>query len=519
MPVPSIPSLPFQGARLIRRLGQLRFWIISAFVIAALSAFGQAPLNGDSASVHGMIRNPQGKSVAQVKVQLQAKDSNQVLTAVSDAQGVYKFSNLNHGVYVLRVVSGNGTAEIPSVALSANESKILDVILGPAASSAQTAPQFYDEPQFSVSGVTDTTNLGGHGSDTMVRTRESLAKETQNLPRTNRSGATHALAPTNAAITEKSLREALEHEPASFEANHGLGTLLLANGRAEEAVSYLRRAAEIQPGDAEVHHSLGDAEEKRGDPLEAVRHYQRAAELDASEAYLFDWGAELLLHHAPEPAVQVFTKGNTLYPKSARMLIGLGAAWFAGGANDKAVARMCEASDLNPTDATPYVFLGKMLPAESRPSPDEMDKLHRFVSLQPQSAEANYYYAVALWKSRKDANDPVISESESLLGKAIQLDPKLAAAYLQLGIEHAEERDFTKAIADLQRAIAIDPELEEAHFRLAQAYRQTGDSEKSKVELRIHHQLADESAQKIDRERHEIRQFVYTLRDQASRNR
>jgi hypothetical protein len=34
--------------------------------------------------------------------------------------------------------------------------------------------------------------------------------------------------------------------------------------------------------------------------------------------------------------------------------------------------------------------------------------------------------------------------------------------------------------------------------------------------LRIHRQLAQESAQQIDRERHEIRQFVYTLRDKPA---
>jgi Flp pilus assembly protein TadD len=514
VPAPSISCSPFQGARFIRRLRQLRFCIIAACLITALSAFGQGSPTGDSASLHGTVRDAQGRAVAQAKVQLYTKDSNEILSAVSDGQGSYKFPNLKHGVYILRVVGGNAGAEIPSIALATSESKMLDVILGSMGSSAQSAPQFYDEPQFSVSGVTDTTNLGGHGSDTVARTRESLARETQNLPRTNGSGATSNLAHASASATEKSLREAVQHEPASFDTNHQLGMLLLANGRAEEALAYLRHAAEIQPGNAEVHHALADAEEKRGDPLEAVRQYQRAAELDASETYLFDWGAELLLHHAPEPAVQVFTKGNTLYPKSARMLIGLGAAWFARGANDKAVERICEASDLNPIDATPYVFLGKMLRAESRPLPDETEKLHRFVSLQPQSAEANYYYAVSLWKSRKDANDPVISKSESLLGNAIQLNPKYAAPHLQLGIVHAEERDFAKAIADFQRAIAIDPQLEEAHFRLGQAYRQTGDSEKAKAELRIHQQIADESAQKIDRERHEIRQFVYTLRDQ-----
>ena len=74
------------------------------------------------------------------------------------------------------------------------------------------------------------------------------------------------------------------------------------------------------------------------------------------------------------------------------------------------------------------------------------------------------------------------------------------------------------AISEYQRAIQIDPQLEEAHFRLGQAYRQIGEVEKSKEELRIHQQLAQQSAQQVERERHEIRQFVYTLRDQPSHN-
>ena len=46
----------------------------------------------------------------------------------------------------------------------------------PAADWLPKIFQFFDQPQFAVAGVTDTTNLGGHGSDTVVRTRETLAK-------------------------------------------------------------------------------------------------------------------------------------------------------------------------------------------------------------------------------------------------------------------------------------------------------------------------------------------------------
>ena len=86
----------------------------------------------------------------------------------------------------------------------------------------------------------------------------------------------------------------------------------------------------------------------RGDPLQTVREYQRAAETNPSESNFFNWGAELLLHRAIEPAIEVFTRGNRLFPQSSRMLVGLGVAWYASGSNEHAAQRLCEASDLNP---------------------------------------------------------------------------------------------------------------------------------------------------------------------------
>ena len=270
---------------------------------------------------------------------------------------------------------------------------------------------------------------------------------------------------------------------------------------------------------AELHHLLGDVQEKLGNSLEAVREYQRAAEIDAREAYVFDWGSELLLHHAPEPAVEVFTKGNRLFPHSVRMLIGLGAAWFARGSYDRAVQRICQASDLNPNDPLPYLFMGKMQSAEPTPSEEIVEKLHRFVAQQPDNAEANYYYAVGLWKLRKGSQDAAsTAHVESLLNQAIRLDPKFAVAYVQRGILYSEQKDYPRAISDYQQAIQADPQMqvEEAHYRLAQAYRKTGNAAKADAEIKVYDQIAKETARQAERERHEIRQFVYILRDQPS---
>jgi len=519
-----------------------------ALLLAFLPLVGQSQ-SGESASLRGTVRDPQGKPVANAIVHLQAKDSTQALTAHTDSHGSYSFAALREGVYALRAeMSGFGDAAVPAVFLGPNETKNIDLSLGAAKTSgtqptSARAPEFFDQPQFTIAGVTDTTSLGGHGSDTIVRTRETLAKETASL------GKSPSVAqPPASAAAEKSLRERAEREPQSFEANHLLGKVLLENGGAREAIPYLERAAEINSNDyenayevvlanadagnydrardnaqvllvhhdtAELHHLLGDVQEKLNNPLAAVREYERAAELEPGEAYLFDWGSELLLHHAPEPAVEVFSRGNRLFPGSVRMLVGLGAAWFARGSYDQAVQRICEASDLNPNDSIPYRFMGKMESADTQPSEQLVERLHRFVVRQPENAEANYYYAIGLWKRRRSPKDTVtVTQVESLLNNAIRLDPKFGAAYLQLGILHSEQGDFSRAIAEYQQAIQSAPQMEEAHYRLAQNYRQVGETEKAKTELQMYDQMAKESVQKAERERHEIRQFVYSLRDQ-----
>lgn len=342
-------------------------------------------------------------------------------------------------------------------------------------SQSGEAPQFYDTPQFTVSGVTDTSNVGGHGSGTVLHTRDTLAKETASLGKR-------------------------EHQPAP----------------SESTMRSLRERAEREPGNAEAHHQLAEAEEGLGDSLAAVHEYQRAAELEPSEPNLFDWGSDLLLHHAPEPAIEVFTKGNRAFPKSSRMLTGLGAALFARGFDDQAIERICEVSALNPNDATPYLYLGKMLEAYTTPPDALVEALHRFASQQPNSAEANYYYAAAQWKKRKSPQDA--AEIESLLNRALHINSGFAPAHLQMGILYFERRDYPKAISEYRAAMQYDPQSEEvreeAHYRLAQAYRQTGEEEKAKAELKLYEEMAKQSAEHAERERHELQQFVYTLRDQ-----
>ncbi len=532
---------------------------LMTLALSALLLVHGRPLCGqsasrDSATLQGSVRDPHGKPLSSSVVYLQAKTGLQPLTAQTDSAGTYRFAAVPQGVYVLRAkLVGYRDATYESFVLGKNETRTVILILEPQTadktSSPSAATEFFDEPSFTVAGVTDSTNLGGHGSNTTVRTKEALAKDTVSLGKGSLAGSSTA---SSLNQQERVLQEAVAREPANFDVNHKLGKLLVEEGKPREALPYLERASKLNPKsyengyqltlayvgsadyqragtnvqtlltmqprqaqeNAELHHLLGDIEGKLGNPVQAVREYQLAAELNPSELNLFDWGSELLLHRAIQPAIEVFSKGNRLFPRSVRMLLGLGSAWYAHGSYDQAVQSFCQASDLNPANSTPYLFMGRLQATHTIPSERLVEKLERFVRLRPENAQANYSYALVLWNRRKGPEDSGTSaQVEALLQKATHLDPSLAVAHLQLGILYSERKDFRKAILAYQKTIEADPRLEEAHYRLAQIYKSAGESLKAKQELEIFDQLSRRRASEVEHERHEIQQFVYKLRD------
>jgi tetratricopeptide (TPR) repeat protein len=425
----------------------------------------QNKASDDSAIVEGTVSNSQNRPLGDATVFLESESSAHRFSAHSDPQGRYRFEAVPPGPYKLHA-SKPGYRDRNEGPFTIQQKEVKSVALhlesSASAKEALSALEFSEEPHFNVSGVTDPSNLGGHGADTVLRTKESLAKETADL----------------------NLKEPSQPKVA-------LGT----------------------PEDvADTHARLGDAAEREGRPLEAVQEYQRAAELQPNEPHLFVWGAELLLHRAFEPAIEVFTKGHRLYPDSVRMLLGLSVATYDQGRTEQGVQLLLQACDLNPSDPTPYLFLGKLQEAEKIELPGWTERFQRFASLHPQNAMGHYYYAVALTKQSERTESFALVESE--LKRALELDPHLGTAYLQLGILYSLNKDVPAAISAFQKAIEILPLPDEAHYRLAQIYRQTGELEKARNETALYDQTSQQRTKEAEQQRHEIQQFVYTLRGQ-----
>ncbi len=190
------------------------------------------------------------------------------------------------------------------------------------------------------------------------------------------------------------------------------------------------------------------------------------------------------------------------------MQMALGTALFAGARYDEAALRLCDASDLNPADPNPYIFMGKIQMAAPNSLACVEPKLARFVQQQPESSIANYLYAMASLKLRASADKQTVQQAEALLTKAVTIDSKCSEAYLQLGIMSASQRYFDKAIGFYTKAIEADPQLADAYYRLGVAYDRTGQPVKAKQEFELHDQIKQQQAEDTERQRREVKQFL-----------
>jgi len=471
------------------------------------------------------------------------------MTATTGADGGFLFPSLPAGAYILSAdKAGFQTRTTPVDALTAGGKRI-DVVLEPVQPNAAGAMEFADKPNFTVAGVADWTAAGGHGSDTTLRASEALARETITLkPESRTSGATADAA--SAKTSEAELKADLSRAPESFEANHKLGKFYLQASRYADAIPLLEKAYKLLPAnraneidlamayrgagnfaaarehaqkliaakdDADAHRLLGDIDEAQGNPLAAVHEYEHAVRLDPSEENYFVWGSELLLHRAVWQAQEVFGKGVDAHPKSARMLVALGTALFAGALYDQAASRVCEASDLDPADVEPYAFLGRIEAASPNVLSCVEPKLARFVRDQPGNSLANYLYAMAIWKRLELPPDAAgLAKVEEYLTKAVTLDANCSDGYLQLGILNASRRDYGKAIGFYMKAIEVNPQLVEAYYRLGVAYDRTGEAAKAKQEFQLHDEIKKRQQAAVDQQRREVKQFVVVQPEKPS---
>ncbi len=383
------------------------------------------------------------------------------------------------------------------------------------------------------------------------------ARATQHLQKAVRLKPNSAPARTNLAanlarlgkldLATEQFKKAVELDPRNFDTNHNLGEAYIRSAKIAAAAPFLEKAQQINPSSydngydlslaylqigrpadarqliqhllkqkntAELHNLLGEVEEQDGKFVVAENEYETAAHMDPSESNLFDWGSELLLHRTLGPAIEVFQQASLRYSASQRLMVGLGMALYARGNYDDAVKSLLRAADLNPADPGCYSFLSRAYDSSPSQAEDVIQRFRRFAELQPNNARALYYYAMSLWKGKR-AQDPSLDlrQIESLLSKSLALDPKLEEAHLQLGNLYSEQNNYAQAIPQYVRALELNSDLADAYYRLGQAYVRTGENNRAQQQFQVYQRLREQHLADLDKQRAEIRQFVYSAKD------
>lgn len=354
----------------------------------------------------------------------------------------------------------------------------------------------------------------------------------------------------HAELAGEQFRRVLALKPNDYSANHNLGEFYAQTGKIADARPLLARAQQIDPAaydngydlgmadlltgqlaqgrqdveallqtksTGELHNLLGQIEEKDGKFVDAANEFETAAHMDPTEDNLFDWGSELLLHRAYEPAIDVFKAAAQRYPASPRMMIGLGLAYYSRGLYEEAVKALLAATDLDPKEPRGYLFLSKAYDSSPSQADAVIQRFQRYATLEPNNALAQYYYAMSLWKGKQiEGSSLDVQQVQALLEKSIALNDTMPEAHMQLGNLYANQHEYEKSVPEYVRALQLNPNLPDAHYRLGTDYVHMGQKDRAQAEFAVYQTLRAQHMAEADKERAEVEQFVYSSKNAPS---
>jgi tetratricopeptide (TPR) repeat protein len=282
-------------------------------------------------------------------------------------------------------------------------------------------------------------------SDEMVKE----AGKTSELSQTNEGVSHFALAAASPAgsdleLTIAECRKTIEFRPDDADAHCKLGTLLIVQGKLDQAITALREATRIKPGRTDAHCKLGRAFSALGMLDEAVAELRETIRLEPGnlDAHKF-----------------------------------LGETFARQGKIDEATAQYVEVDRLKFDPSVALSALKSLDNGATDPSDSQAHKIDRdadttapdssktradvdtaatggatgTVPTGPQSAAGFYNRSIDL--AERDEYDRAIAD----LNEAIRLDSKFAAAYIIRGEIRLKTNELDKAIADLDAAVRLDP--------------------------------------------------------------
>jgi len=235
-------------------------------------------------------------------------------------------------------------------------------------------------------------------------------------------------------------RDVLTKRPHSSRAAENLGTIMLGEGKPDEALSILRSAVEMAPGSATAHNALGFALVGRGELEEAMICFREALQLR---------------------------------PAFARAHLNLGNALNEIGRSAEAIEHFRAAVRIRPGYTEARLNLGNALLTQGQIE-EAITEYREIIRIEPGHASAWGNLGFALL-NRRPLSEAALDEAVKSLWTALDINPAAHNARNTLGIALATQGNTEAAIAAFRQTLAYKPDFPGAHFNLAGCLRERGD--------------------------------------------
>jgi protein O-mannosyl-transferase len=190
-------------------------------------------------------------------------------------------------------------------------------------------------------------------------------------------------------------QNALAVKPGLAETHNNLGAALACCGRLDEAIDEYRKALDIQPSFPQADYNLALALTKPEQAAEAVVHYQKTLEAnpDYAEAHN-NLGNALLNCKRVEAAIEHYQAAIRIKPDYAQSHHNLGNVYLGLGQSDDAIAQYREALRFQPADAETHNTLGVLLLQKHRVE-EAIGQFQEALAINPGYVEARQNLEVA----------------------------------------------------------------------------------------------------------------------------
>jgi len=267
----------------------------------------------------------------------------------------------------------------------------------------------------------------------------------------------------------------LASHPDDLRARRALGTVQLASGRRQEALTTLQPLIEGPDPDVEALQLAASAHESLGETPEAVKLLHAAIVKDPRRVPLYvDFANVAFTHQSFQAGIEMMSSGLKLQPTAAPLYLARGVLYVQIGDFDRAEADFEKGEQLDPQHSAAGIAQGLIAEERHQGDPDKaLEVVRSKLAKTPNDAFLLYLESAIIQQKAPAAGTPEFLHGMQSARRAVTLEPSLSSAHDVLANFYLQSGKTDAAIDECRAALEHNPQDQTALYRLIVALRKT----------------------------------------------